>query len=53
MGARLAGFEWIIIELLVLGVLIWQLVSIRRAVRRDREAAAQERQASAPKPPEA
>ena len=51
MGAGLARFEWILIELIVLGVLIWQCVSIRRAVRRDREAAAKARQDAAPEPP--
>jgi hypothetical protein len=35
----MAQFEWIIIELIVLGVLIWQVVSIRRAVKIDREKA--------------
>jgi len=34
----LARFEWILIEVLVLGILVWQLVSVRRAIRRDREA---------------
>lgn len=49
MGAGLARFEWILIEIIVLGLLLWQWVSIRRAVRRDREAAAKEKLASAPK----
>ena len=35
----MAQFEWIIIELIVLAVLIWQVVSIRRAVKIDREKA--------------
>jgi hypothetical protein len=52
MVAGLARFEWILIEAIVMGVLIWQLVSIRRAVRRDREAAAKDKQAAAPKLPE-
>jgi hypothetical protein len=52
MAAGLARFEWILIELIVLGLLIWQFVSIRRAVRRDREEAAKDKQAAAPKPPE-
>ncbi len=49
----MARFEWILIELIVLGLLIWQVVSIRRAVRRDRQAAAKEKQNAALKPPEA
>jgi hypothetical protein len=32
----MARFEWIIIELLVLGILGWQLVSVRREIRRHR-----------------
>jgi hypothetical protein len=35
----MAQFEWIIIELIVLGVLIWQVISTRRAVKIDREKA--------------
>ncbi len=33
----LAQYEWILIEVLVLGILVWQLVSVRRAIRVDRE----------------
>jgi hypothetical protein len=33
----LARFEWIIIELLVIGLLGWEVFSIRRTIRRDRE----------------
>ena len=33
----LARYEWILVELLVLGVLVWQLVSVRRLIRADRE----------------
>lgn len=35
--AGLARYEWIIVELIVLGVLVWQLVSVRRGIRADRE----------------
>jgi hypothetical protein len=45
---RLAQWEWLLIELLVLGVLVWELWSLRRSQRRDREAAAHERE---PPPP--
>jgi hypothetical protein len=38
----LARFEWILVELLVLGVLVWQLVSVRRAIRADRAKRARE-----------
>ena len=33
----LARYEWILIELLVLGLLVWQLVSVRRDIRRHRD----------------
>jgi hypothetical protein len=33
-------WEWIIIEVLVLGLLVWELVRTRRAIRRDKRAAA-------------
>jgi hypothetical protein len=33
----LSQFEWIIIEVLVLGFLVWELVSVRRAMRNDRK----------------
>jgi hypothetical protein len=33
----MARFEWIIIELLVLGILGWQLVSVRREIRKHRD----------------
>jgi hypothetical protein len=36
MWSWLPRFEWILVELMVLAVLVWELVSIRRAVRRDR-----------------
>ena len=48
MGATLARFEWVIVELIVMGLLIWQFVSIRRAVRRDREEAARQAQTTPP-----
>jgi hypothetical protein len=35
----LAQYEWILIEVLVLGILVWQLVSVRRLIRADRERA--------------
>jgi hypothetical protein len=31
-------WEWLLIELLVLGLLVWQWVSVNREIRRDREA---------------
>jgi hypothetical protein len=30
-------FEWVIIDVLVLGFLIYELVSVRRAIRRDKD----------------
>ena len=39
----IARYEWVILELLLLGALLWELARIRRAVRRDRaEKAARE-----------
>jgi hypothetical protein len=35
----LARYEWILIELVVLGILVWQLISVNRASRGDREKA--------------
>ncbi len=35
----MAQYEWILIEVLVLAILVWQLVSVRRAIRADRERA--------------
>jgi hypothetical protein len=35
----MAQYEWILIEVLVLAILVWQLVSVRRAIRADREKA--------------
>jgi len=33
----MAKFEWIILEVLVLGLLVAELVSVRRSLKRDRE----------------
>ena len=33
----MARFEWIILEVLVLGALIAELISIRRSIRKDRK----------------
>jgi len=33
----MARFEWMIIELLVIGLLLAEVISIRRTIRRDRE----------------
>jgi len=30
-------WEWLIIEVLVLGVAIYELIAVRRAIRKDRE----------------
>ena len=32
-------YEWLIIEFIVIAVLVYELVSVRRSLRRDREAA--------------
>ena len=36
----LGRFEWIILEVLFLGVLVFELVSVSRSLRKDREAEA-------------
>jgi hypothetical protein len=33
----MARFEWIIIELLVIGLLLAEVISIRRTIRRDKD----------------
>jgi hypothetical protein len=33
----MARFEWIIIEVLVIGLLLAEVISIRRTIRKDRE----------------
>jgi len=40
MGEMLSRYEWGIIELILLGLLVWEWVRIRRTIRRDREARA-------------
>jgi hypothetical protein len=41
--SELPRYEWIAIELVVLGLLIAELVSVRRSIRRDRDKAEQEK----------
>jgi hypothetical protein len=41
--SELARYEWMILELAVLGLLIAELVSVRRSIRRDRERAAKDK----------
>ena len=43
----MGSYEWIILEVLFLGLLVWELVRTRRAIRR---AKAEEKGANAPKP---
>lgn len=38
--AWMVQFEWLLFELALLGFLFWELYSVRRSIRRDREAAA-------------
>jgi hypothetical protein len=33
----MARFEWVIIEVLVIGLLLAEVISIRRTIRRDRD----------------
>ena len=40
MLAGIAQYEWMILEVAVLGFLFYQLWSVRRSIRHDREAAA-------------
>jgi hypothetical protein len=41
-------FEWIIVELLVLGLLVFELVRTRRAIRLDKAAQAAKREPPTP-----
>jgi hypothetical protein len=41
-------YEWFIIEIIVLGLLVAELISLRRTRRKDREAAAAKQQAANP-----
>ncbi len=38
-GAGWARFEWVLFDVGALAFLVWQLVSVRRLIRVDREAA--------------
>lgn len=46
MMETLSSYEWMIMELLLLGFLVYEWFSIRRTIRRDREA---KQKASEPK----
>jgi len=41
-------YEWLIIEIIVLGLLVAELIALRRTRRKDREAAAARRHTSSP-----
>jgi hypothetical protein len=41
-------YEWLIVEVIVLGLLVAELIALRRSQRRDRDAAAAKRQAASP-----
>lgn len=43
---KLFQFEWLIFELIVLGILVWQLISVNRDIRRAREKEEREQAAS-------
>lgn len=45
-------WEWLLIELLVLGALIYELVSVTRSARADRAKAKAAADAAAPAPPD-
>ena len=45
--AWMVQFEWLFFELALLAFLSWELYSVRRSIRRDREAAAKARQDAA------
>ena len=42
--ATLARFEWLIFDGALMGFLVWQMISIRRLVRIDREKAKKEKE---------
>ncbi|MBV9654111.1 MAG: hypothetical protein JOZ42_06065 [Acetobacteraceae bacterium] len=35
--SALPRFEWLLIDAVVLGVLVWQLVSVKREIRKNRQ----------------
>jgi len=39
-------YEWFIVEIIVLGLLVAELIALRRSRRKDRDAAAAKRQAA-------
>ena len=49
---ELSRYEWLVFELIVLGLLVAELVSIRRTIRRDRERRRAEEQARENEPPQ-
>ena len=49
---ELARYEWVAIELIVLGLLVAELVSIRRTIRHDREQRRAEKDARDSEPPQ-
>ncbi len=36
MGALLARYEWALIEVLVIGLAVFELISVNRSIRRDK-----------------
>jgi hypothetical protein len=48
MGALLARYEWALIELLVIGIAVYELISINRSISRDKKAKVAKAE---PKPP--
>jgi hypothetical protein len=48
MGALLARYEWALIEVLVIGIALYELISINRSIGRDKKAEAVKAE---PKPP--
>ncbi len=37
MGALLARYEWALIEVLVIGLAVFELISVNRSIRRDKK----------------
>ena len=51
-GSGLARYEWLGVELIVLGLLVAEFVSVRRSIRKDRERKRQDPKADPDEPPD-
>ncbi len=50
MGALLARYEWALIEVLVIGLAVFELISVNRSIRRDKQNEAETKTGRDPRP---